>query len=76
MNNLDQFEVLSETEATNINGGGLLDLLYPHIIITDPLGLVGTVIDPIVTGATNAAQSIVNGLTSALNSLLGSLLPR
>ena len=76
MNNLDQFEVLSETEAADINGGGLLDLFYPHIIISDPLGLVGTLVDPIVTGALNAGQSIINGLTSAINNLLGSLLPR
>ena len=79
MNHNQQFEALSETEATNINGGGLLDLLYPSIIISDPLGLVGTLVDPIVTpvvtGALNAGQSIVNGLTSAINSLLGSFLP-
>ena len=79
MNNLDQFEVLTETEAVATNGGGLLDLLYPTIIINDPLGLMGTLVDPIVTpvvtGALNAGQSIVNGLTSAINSLLGSLLP-
>lgn len=75
MNNLDQFEALTETEAVATNGGGLLDLLPPWIIINDPLGLVGTLVDPIVTGATNAAQSIINGLNSAINNLLGGLLP-
>ncbi|AXY77562.1 hypothetical protein D3H65_27825 [Paraflavitalea soli] len=73
MNNVDQFEALTEVEAVETNGGGLLDLLYPTIIINDPLGLVGTLVDPIVTGALNAGQSIINGLTSAINNLLGSL---
>ena len=75
MNNFDQFEALSETEAADINGGGLLDLLPSFIIINDPLGLIGSVVDPIVTGALNAGQSIINGLTSAINTLLGSLRP-
>lgn len=73
MNNVDQFEALTEVEALETNGGGLLDLLYPTIVINDPLGLVGTFVDPIVTGTLNAGQSIINGLTSAINNLLGSL---
>ncbi len=74
MNNFDQFEALSEAEVTDINGGGLLDLLYPYIIINDPLSLMGTIVDPIATGALNVTQNVVNGVNSAIGNLLAALL--
>ncbi|WP_315820674.1 hypothetical protein [Paraflavitalea speifideaquila] len=70
MNNFDQFEALTEAEVENVNGGGLLDLLQPILIVNDPLGLIGTVVDPLFNGATSAVHSIVGGVKTVLNNLV------
>jgi hypothetical protein len=72
MNNFDQFEALTETEAAATNGGGLLDFLAPGILVNDPLGLVRNLVDPLLTGA--GANPLAGNLGGLVNSLLGALL--
>lgn len=74
MSNIESFQVLSETEVAAINGGGLLDLLQPLIIVNDPLGVVGLFVDPVLTGGLNAMQSITVPLMSNINSIVTGLL--
>lgn len=71
MNNFDQFEVLTETEVADINGGGLIDFLAPGILVNDPLGLVRNLADPLLTGA--GANPLASNLGGLVNSLLGAL---
>ena len=73
MNHNQQFEALSETETTNINGGGLLEFLAPGILVNDPLGLVRNLVNPLLTGA--GANPLASNLGGLVNNLLGALLP-
>jgi hypothetical protein len=73
MNNFDQFETLTDTEVVNTNGGGLLDYLSPFLIVNDPLGLVGGVVDPLIAGVGGAVRSITGGVHTILHNLLGIL---
>ncbi|AXY77561.1 hypothetical protein D3H65_27820 [Paraflavitalea soli] len=81
MNNFDQFEALTATDVTDINGGGLLDFLAPGILVNDPLGLLRNIVDPLLTGAganplAGNLGGLINNLLSALRPLPGSIIPQ
>lgn len=81
MNNFDQFEALTATDVTDINGGGLLDFLAPGILVNDPFGIVRNVLDPLATGAganplAGNLGGLINNLLSALRPLPGSIIPQ